>query len=327
MRSEIPQLEVITAIAEADVEDFVAQLLYSQGWSIIFRSFDAKMLEEFLGMRAPELRTIVVYTSDLDGLSSKFINSHQSPTRSFICIDDIPVQAHSIMTKIRSELRLPMLQQISTEVTGRGKPQIESAKSTCIVVTGTANAPGRTAVALALAKEFEGIRLIDADLKSLAIKDYIHDSALNGDVIRPTHGESYESSSQSTIVDLGLMQPIGEVVNDRRWFARYTNEILDAATSIVYVCRDNKQSLMQLSQFVKDFPLLLKQIPLTFVCVTSLQGKEYRVMSDAFKKLVNGHSAYLIRHSSLVGRNGIFGVQNSGKNRVKEIGSIATSVM
>ena len=41
MRSEIPQIEVITAIADADFEDFVAQLLFSQGWSIIHRAFDA----------------------------------------------------------------------------------------------------------------------------------------------------------------------------------------------------------------------------------------------------------------------------------------------
>ena len=38
MRSEIPQLEVITAIADAETEDFVSQLLYSQGWSIIYRA-------------------------------------------------------------------------------------------------------------------------------------------------------------------------------------------------------------------------------------------------------------------------------------------------
>ena len=327
MRSEIPQLEVITAISEAEAEDFVAQLLFSQGWSIIFRSFDSKMLEDFLDQRAPELRTIIVYTSDLEGLTPQFIEQHQSSTYTFISIDDVPIQAHSIMTRIRSELRLPMVHQGTNQTTSRSKPQIESTKPKCIVVTGTSNAPGRTTIALALAGEINQSRVLDLDMRSVPMSEYLHQESVSGSLIRPTHGDKYEASSQPTVVDLGVLQPLGEVLNDRRWLARYTNEIFEAATSIVFVCKDNKQSLIQLSHFVKELPMLLKQIPLTFVCITSLQGKEYRVMSDAFRKVVGNHTAHLIRHTALVGSNGILGVSKPGKKRAKEIGSIATSVM
>ena len=65
MRSEIPQIEVVTAISEADTEDYVAQLLFSQGWSIIYRAFDAQMLETFLDERAPEMRRSEEHTSEL----------------------------------------------------------------------------------------------------------------------------------------------------------------------------------------------------------------------------------------------------------------------
>ena len=72
MRSEIPQLEVITAIADADFEDFVAQLLFSQGWSIIYRAFDAMAMQDFLQSRT-SLRTVIIYKADLPGMSSQIL--------------------------------------------------------------------------------------------------------------------------------------------------------------------------------------------------------------------------------------------------------------
>ena len=65
MRSEIPQLDVVTAIGDAEAEDYVAQLLFTQGWNIIYRAFDMNSLQEFLNNRAKELRTVLVYRRDL----------------------------------------------------------------------------------------------------------------------------------------------------------------------------------------------------------------------------------------------------------------------
>ena len=65
MRSEIPQLEVVTAISDADCEDFVSQLLFSQGWSIIYRAIDMASLENFLSSRGGSLRTVVIFKRDL----------------------------------------------------------------------------------------------------------------------------------------------------------------------------------------------------------------------------------------------------------------------
>jgi len=65
MRSEIPQLEVITAIHDSESEDFVSQLLFSQGWNIIYRAFDAASLTRFMHSRGSELRTVIIYMTDL----------------------------------------------------------------------------------------------------------------------------------------------------------------------------------------------------------------------------------------------------------------------
>lgn len=74
MRSEIPQLEVITAIGDAELEDYVAQLLFTQGWSIIYRAFDQDALNQYLNSRSSELRTVIVYTGDLRDLARFKLN-------------------------------------------------------------------------------------------------------------------------------------------------------------------------------------------------------------------------------------------------------------
>ena len=96
MRSEIPQIEVITAIADADFEDFVAQLLFSQGWSIIFRAFDAQTLEEFLVSRR-SLRTVIIYKADLPGFKSDSIMDYENDPFTFISLDGSEQAAHSFV--------------------------------------------------------------------------------------------------------------------------------------------------------------------------------------------------------------------------------------
>jgi len=72
-RSEIPQLEVVTAIPDAESEDFVAQLLFSQGWSIIHRALDSQSLSDFMRERGAELRTVVVYQTSFSGFGEELL--------------------------------------------------------------------------------------------------------------------------------------------------------------------------------------------------------------------------------------------------------------
>lgn len=327
MRSEIPQIEVVTAISEADTEDYVAQLLFSQGWSIIYRAFDAKMLASFLDGRAPEMRTVIVYTSEFEGLESSLVDKYQSATFTFISLDDVPVQAHQIMSRIRSQLRLPMMHEGVKKSDSRKTPVIERTKSKCVIVTGTVNAPGRTTIATALARSGSNIRFIDADLRGIPLSEYIREDEADFDISRPLFDEKYEVSSSPTVIDLGVLQPLSEVVNDRRWYARYTNELFENATHLVYVCKDNKQSLMQLSNFVRELPVLIQQLPITYICVTSTQGKDYRVTTDAFKKIIGSSNGFTVRHSALYPSNPLMGNNKSTtKKSPKEIGSIASSL-
>ena len=89
MKSEIPQLQVVTAISDSDCEDFVSQLLFSQGWSIIFRAIDMAGLMEFLEARNGDLRTVVIYKSDLPNFSANLLESTSNSKVKNICIDEI----------------------------------------------------------------------------------------------------------------------------------------------------------------------------------------------------------------------------------------------
>ena len=127
MRSEIPQIQVITSIGDADLEDYVAQLLFSQGWSIIFRAFDWDALVDYMKERSNELRTVIVYTSDTIGFVSDSILTFGSGLTSFISLDDVPRTAHEIMQKIRGQLRLPLVHSIvEIKNSGKDSPQILS---------------------------------------------------------------------------------------------------------------------------------------------------------------------------------------------------------
>ena len=50
--AEIVLPVVITAIANSELEGFVASTLYSQGWSVVYRALDLESLENFLHSNA-----------------------------------------------------------------------------------------------------------------------------------------------------------------------------------------------------------------------------------------------------------------------------------
>ncbi|MEN9325207.1 MAG: hypothetical protein RL414_961 [Actinomycetota bacterium] len=347
MRSEIPQLEVVTAIGDAELEDYVSQLLFTQGWSIIFRAFDSGALTEFLTARTPELRTVVVFTTDLPQFTSKLVMDYSSTAMTFINLDGVSPTAHEIMQKIRGQLRLPLVHGTSASPQGLGVaqpsesyPKIEANPNKVILVTGTSGAPGKTLFTVAAAEEISHQRktlVVDADFRSIPLENYY--PASNFAISRldqsekPTELPEGENKSV-TIVDVGVLPSLNEVVNDRRWQATLHNKFLESATHMVYVAKSTKASLMQLDQFKRELPILMKKIPITYILVTDNGSKELRQAQEAFAKITSGEKSYIVRESSLhPARSGKAGTVDqllsfgaSGKAK-KEIGSIATSLM
>lgn len=353
-RSEIPQLEVITAISDADSEDFVAQLLFSQGWNIIYRAFDTPSLKGFLNQRGVELRTVIVYQNPFPGFDHEILNSFDSPSITFISLDEIEFNSHEIMVAIRNRLRTPMFQ-------GTASPLLESAeknpfssttppgmiqrsnrisvpvsKERCLIaVTGSTGAPGRTRFSAALAGEFAGkgsTLLVDADIRSQGAGfKAISKSSQAVEVIpldRERRLTRIPEGVESAVVDLGVLPGLAEAVNDRRWYGSLINNVLDQATHLVYISKSTSASVAELSHFLREYPLLLKRLPVSYICVLSGHSRELREWESKFLTLTTGESRHILRDGDLNrSENGrLFGALRLGTSKERSIAKIAAAL-
>jgi hypothetical protein len=347
MRSEIPQLEVVTAIADADFEDFVAQLLFSQGWSIIYRAFDTDAMQNFLAERSG-LRTVIIYKADLPGFTSSLIMDYEVDPFTFISLDGSEAAAHAVMQKIRTQLRLPMVQVGQVSQSTAHSTSVERLRTVAlpkvVTVTGSAGAPGRTRLALALGDELaaargKGIGMIDADFRSRTLSRRLAKSSGKSRLSllpldsaeKPTRLPEL-TPDEMAIVDLGTLPSLGEAVHDRRWHGSLVASILEATTHLLYVVRSTEESLDELALFLKEFPLLLRKIPITYICVLVGNSRELRESEARFLTLTTAENRFLIRENQLHTTPGVRSIlgplssAGSAKPGKGEIGKIAQSL-
>jgi hypothetical protein len=134
------------------------------------------------------------------------------------------------------------------------------------------------------------------------------------------------SPDQRVIVDLGLLPSLGETVHDRRWQGSLISSILEATTHLLYVVRSTQESLDELAHFLKEFPLLLRKIPITYICILVGTSRELRESEARFLTLTTAENRFLFRESSLRGGAGLLGGLGTPKPGKGEIGKIAQSL-
>ena len=350
MKSEIPQLQVITAISDSDCEDFVSQLLFSQGWSIIYRAIDMAGLMEFLEARNGELRTVVIYKSDLPNFSSEILDTTANSKVKNICIDDIETNSHKLMTFIRAQLRLPLIAnsmasnlnhlEASYSSPTSTVPPVPKIRKPCVItITGTVGAPGRSSVALNIANYLAAtsqVNLFDADTRAPALEYFIGRAGNNHGNLNFVSLISQEKSIEVTIgkpssvsiVDLGPLPPLTEVVNDRRWQAGFINRTLEETTTLIYLCKSNGLSLIRLEQFMSQFPVLLRNLPIIYILNQSGSTREDRALANRFLKMCEGETSFILPMNNRINTNlAEPAKRESGFGRtISEIGRIAQEV-
>jgi hypothetical protein len=346
MQSEIPQLQVITAISEAECEDFVSQLLFSQGWSIIYRALDMTSLIKNLEARNGALRTVVIYKSDLLDFSREKLDSLANSKVTHICLDNVETNSHKLMTYIRGQLRLPLIfeshniEKSAANPISRNEPNPITLKPCIITVTGTVGAPGRSSIALNIANllSFESeVDIYDADIRAPALEYLLGRSRKNSEKLSLVNIATQERTNQIkigeqsriSIVDLGALPPLEEVVNDRRWQAGFINRTLEETTTLIYLCKSNGLSLIRLEQFMTQFPVLLRNLPIIYLLNQSGNSREDRALANRFSKMSDGERAFILPvnervNSELVepGKR-----QNPFSKAISEIGRIAQENM
>jgi hypothetical protein len=337
MKSEIPQLQVVTAISDSDCEDFVSQLLFSQGWSIIYRAIDMAGLMEFLEARNGDLRTVVIFKSDLPNFSAEMLESSANSKVKNICIDDIEINSHKLMTFIRGQLRLPL---IATASQNSQNLQVPAVLKPCVItITGTVGAPGRSSVALNIANYLAAtfqVNLFDADTRAPALDYFIGRAGNNHENLNLISLISQEKSIEVTIgksssvsiVDLGPLPPLTEVVNDRRWQAGFINRTLEETTTLIYLCKSNGLSLIRLEQFMSQFPVLLRRLPIIYILNQSGSTREDRALANRFLKMCEGETSFILPMNNRINTNlAEPAKRESGFGRtISEIGRIAQEV-
>ena len=344
MKSEIPQLQVVTAISDSECEDFVSQLLFSQGWSIIYRAIDMAGLMEFLDVRKGELRTVVIFKSDLPNFDEALLESASNSKVKNICIDKIETNSHQLMTYIRGQLRLPLIANAglanSEKLGAIQSQQVPAERKPCVItITGTVGSPGRSSVALNIANYLAAnsqVKLYDADLRAPALEYFIGRAGKNNENLKLTSLISQEKlidskigdSSAINIVDLGSLPPLTEVVNDRRWQAGFINRTLEETTTLIYLCKSNGLSLIRLEQFMSQFPVLLRKLPIIYILNQSGSTREDRALANRFSKMCDGEISFILPMNHRINTNlAEPAKRESGFGRtISEIGRIAREV-
>jgi hypothetical protein len=348
MQSEIPQLEVITAISDADCEDFVSQLLFSQGWSIIYRAIDMTGLTEFLQARGGALRTVIIFKSDLPDFDQEIMQSFSNPKVTHICIDNVETNSHKLMTHVRSQLRLPLIavnaindNRVASE--GAKDNKTTQIRKPCVItIIGTVGAPGRSSIGLNIANYLaveSKVSIYDADIRAPALEYFIgraekYNENLNlVNLVNLAPQEELvdfkiADSSRVSIVDLGSLPPLAEVVNDRRWQAGFINRTLEETTTLIYVCKSNGLSLIRLEQFMTQFPVLLRKLPIIYILNQSGNTREDRALANRFSKMCDGEISFVLPINSRINTNlAEPAKRESGFGKaISEIGRIAQEV-
>ncbi len=353
MRTEIPQLQVVTAIADSDCEDFVSQLLFSQGWSIICRAIDSKSLVDFLANRGEMLRTVIIYRSDLPGFDREIFENLTTVTVTTICVDEIPMNSHLLMTHIRSQLRLPLLisatstaktsapsgfsdKPLEFDRVNRERAPAKVNKQRVITLSGTSGAPGRSCIAFNIASQLSAtasVELVDADFRAPALSYFLGRSGLANQTLKLrelTGGVEQEKftptkSVEFSIIDLGALPPLGDVVNDRRWPGKFINSVLEETTSLIYLCNSSGLSLIRLEAFMSQFPILLRKIPIIYLLNQAGNSRQDRAIGKAFQSLTKGEVNFVLP-SDLRSRDGFNSASRRGNPFTKEIGKIVAEL-
>ena len=282
--AEIELPVIITAIANSELESFVAGTLYSQGWSVIYRALDATTLTDFLESFSSEGKNILlVYSPDLPGMSPEVVESYQQRVRQVIGlsadpagasnfheIHAIPNDVNELVSLMRGYVRAPLLRAAQIVPQTRRRARV-------IALGAPAGSTGCSTVAINLAMELSiqnhEVLLLDGDVRRPSIAALLALRNLNGDgrwrTIAPhfcvgelsreriLHLSEYMNDAGDAfdvvIVDLGEIEDIADSLTDRRWVSSVIHWSCDNADELWVLGKVDTLGIHRLEALVLDF--------------------------------------------------------------------------
>lgn len=296
---------IVTAIANSDLEGFIAGTLFGQGWNVIHRALDAQSLDNFLA-RPPEDRENItlIYSPDLPGLTSEWITSHhglfrqvigfsQNPDdqKSFLGLHETPLDETELLNIVRSFVRAPLLRPLR----GQGA----RGRRAKVIALGTpSGSPGCTTVAINLAMELSILGhetlLLDADVRRPSVAALLAQHKLDADLdsrsISPHLSLSEFTQSRVSqcpelldgfmdrfdflIIDLGSIEAVSDSLTDRRWTSTLIHWSCEKADELWILGRADVLGLYRLKSLVEDFSKISIRARVSVLLNMRVSGKK-----------------------------------------------------
>jgi MinD-like ATPase involved in chromosome partitioning or flagellar assembly len=302
--SELEMPTVITAIANPEVESFVAGTLYAQGWNVVFRAIDWGSLHNYLQLNVQICQNaLLIYGTDLPGADKKLIDSLEGVIRQtigfsipnvslgdFDVLQQLPTVGTDLISLVRGFVRAPLIR--TSSVTQR------KARNSKVFAIGSAGShTGCTFIALNLAMELSLLEkstlLIDANFRAPSLAPLLSMRKISDDSrwikIAPSLSLSEINQEKSfdldqfmskatdefdcVILDIGSVSGLSNRLTDRRWTSNVTTWCCDQADELMITSRADYLGHHRLVQVIDLLQQTSIRAPLSFTQNMKASGK------------------------------------------------------
>ena len=277
---------VITAIADAQTEGFVASGLFAQGWSVLYRALDATSLRKYIANNPDIAKSaLLLYTPELPELDpnscleiSRMVkqsigfSNDLAKYQSYAGLYEIPKDVTELVSLVRGSIRSPLIRQQS--------PIQHSTRRAQVIAIGSAGSGvGCTTVAINIAMELSVLEkptlLIDANFRApsiavlLSLRNLLTDEGWRSVAPQLAISEITQLRSNSIdelmaraidefdeiIIDLGSISGLSNRLTDQRWTSKMTTWSCDNADELWIIAKPDLLGAHRLDQVL---PLLEK---------------------------------------------------------------------
>jgi len=303
--SDLELPTVITAIANPEIESFVAGTLFAQGWSVIFRAIDSDALEGFIkGSPESACAAIVIFAPDLSGITRERLDALTPKVKQLIGFSNnitqdaslgelhaIPITTTDLISLVRGYIRAPMLRQ-NTQLSRQVR------RSQVLAVGSAGSYTGCTTLAINIAMELSIVEkatlLIDANFRApsiaallavrnlqseagwrsiapaLSIAEISQEQAASIDTFMDQATQSFDH----IIIDLGSISGLSNRLTDRRWTSTMTTWSCDQGDELMVIARPDVLGLHRLEQVTSLIQKTSIRSALSFTLNMRSQGRK-----------------------------------------------------
>jgi len=294
--SDLELPTVITAIADAQTESFIAATLFAQGWSVLFRAIDIDSLERYVKNNLVSVSSaILIFAPDLAGISQERLGALRPLVKQLVGFSKnpttdiglgelhlVPTTATDLISLVRGFVRAPMLRQ-STQ------PSSQVRRAHVLAIGSAGSNTGCTTLAINIAMELSVLEkqtlLIDANFRAPSVATLLALRNLNSEPgwrtiapglsvteISQDHSTSLETlmeqaiqSFDHIIIDLGSISGLSNRLTDRRWTSGMTTWSCDQGDEFMVVARPDDLGQHRLEQVTALIEMTSIRSPLSFV--------------------------------------------------------------